>query len=299
MKLTATVNTSNTNMNMGETAGFGGSQYSLIPADFYTVVVRSMSMGTFQGRSGSHINPNSGDGKWTYVKLLPDVVFLNENATHINRQDFVAGVFENGEFIRPDGDESKLPIWGQALFMLKSLGLFKDLGDGKFQMEFDPDHINNRVIRVRTGYAGYIKGVDNFDEDSINGILSELYGGDTYPFADVAPLVLLYNVRNGYSTITDDGVPVPAEDVTLEVCQQVFDADSSLNAEQDDVRLKLKNSIIGWYSLNERDIEEGGFFKEPETPEGMTPQVFEDEASYETYQRLLELDESPASTDGW
>ena len=55
-----------------------------------------METGEYQATWGAIKNPKSKDGKWTYLKLIPQVRLINENGTLINRQDYTFGVIQDG-----------------------------------------------------------------------------------------------------------------------------------------------------------------------------------------------------------
>lgn len=235
-----------------------GRSFQLIEPGFYIAIVRGLKFGSYRAAYKGYKSPAS-DGKWTYWKLTPDIELVNANRTLINRQDVQIGVVEKGAFVRPDGDTTKAAIWTAAQYFLAALGLLTTKEDGQFGLDFDPDIITDRVIKVRTDIGGYIKGERGYDAKEMNQMLLEVNEGVPFEFEDVPELIALWNSDNGY-----DG----------------------------DICLKPKNIIANFYAPDLRTIGENGFYVDE-----ATGAVFINELSYNAYLQLKDAVDSYQEPD--
>lgn len=223
-------------------------------------------------------NPNSPDGKWNWEKIIPHFTLLNENGSKINRQDFTLGVYENGKFIRPDGAKQS-PIMGIAQFFLTALGLFvaDDKDPSKYKFDVNFSLVTDRVVRVRTGLAGYIKSPRfNVDGVKLHDILKTLAGTEKYTFSDIAALTAKFNELS-----EEELAKLPH--VTPQIAAQI--AEVRVGDTPEDSHLKLKNTIISAYPISEEDAAANGWFYEQ-----LTGSVFTTAAAWETYMTLDEAD---------
>lgn len=228
-----------------------GKAFHTIKPGRYNAVVEKVEFETYVANYKGFPNPNSKDGKWTYGKLIPHLRLLNENGTIISRENIIIGVLEDGVPYRPDGDKTKPAIWPQAQYFLSALGLFKKSGDNTFELNFDTDHIFDRVVRVKTDVAGFVKGSKNYSPEELRALLTEVNLGVEYEWEDLFNLVAEYNQVNG---LTD------AEGKEFE----------------EGVRLKTKNVVVNYFGLAEKDADE--FYFDPDTQA-----VFVSEASKLAY----------------
>lgn len=167
----------------------------------YTAVVRGMGMKEFRAKHGEHKSADA-DGLWTYVRLTPNVMLVNDNATVVNRQDYVLGVVDaNYRLFRPDGKTDKSPIFGNesgALFMLIALGMVN--GDGKtLSVGFNPDNIKNRVVVVTVGLAAYnaLKGSkERLNSEELYAKFTQAAGG-RWEFDSIDEYTATLNVNEG------------------------------------------------------------------------------------------------------
>lgn len=234
--------------------GGGGAAFHLIPPDFYYAVVKGMSWDTYRA-AWKGVASKAKDKKWTYGKITPMVELLNDNKTIINRQDFQVGVIDDKTqaLIRPDGDTSKPNLWIGAQYLLGALGLLtRDAEDpNKFTLDFDPELVSNRIIKVKIGVGGYIKGERGFDVKEMAALLTEQNNGDpNYEFDDIPGLVDQYNDDNDYL--------------------------------DDDIKLKTKNVIVNVYGVDKNAIAEHEWFEDTSTGA-----VFLSEADKTRYEDLL------------
>lgn len=236
------------------TAGTGNS-FRLIEPGFYVAVLNTLKLGEYRAAFKGH-KSSAADGKWTYWKITPDITLLNDWGTIINRQDVQIGVMENGQFVRPDGDTSKSAIWTAAQYFLAALGLLSKDDNGEFTLDFDDATILSRVLKVKVGTGGYIKGERGYSPSEMEAMLLDANDGMPYDFEDIPELIARWNDDNGY------------------------DPDS-------DTCLKPKNVILNYYGLDAKAIADGGFFQ----PEGSSA-VFVTEKDYDLYLQLLDAAEN-------
>jgi len=241
----------------------GGASYDLVKPGFYGAIVTKMEPGQYRAKYKGHANPDSEDGKWTYLKIIPSITLLNDAHTRISRQDLTVGALDSeGYLVRPDGDESKLPTFGGntgAQFLLQALGLFRKTDEeGGFELDFAPKSIVNRILRVRVSTGAFIKGERNFSPDALQKMLEETAGVSDYPFSKLDELVAKWNLDNGY--IDSDGDEV-----------------------EEGVLLRTKNVVTGYYALSDADARREDYIVE----DGM---VFQDEEAYAFYEALREED---------
>lgn len=246
--------------------------FATIEPGYYDAVIGGIEATEYQAGYEQFKNPDNPDGKWTYLKLTPDVRLLNANRTLINRQGFTFGVIKDGAPYRPDGKRDQSPIFGGAngaQYMLTALGLFRKTEDGQFEIDFDPSLISDRVVRVRTAIGGYVKGEKSFDSVQFHELMTRMNGGDqNYSFDDIPALVDAYNRENGY--VGENG-----EEIT------------------EGVRLKTKNVIVGWYPINQSQAIENGWYFDT-----VSKAVFLTEASYNEFVKLNEASEAHEEP-GW
>lgn len=234
----------------------GGSQhFQLIPSGYSLAVVNGMVLGSYEGKA------NGVKGKVTYWKVTPDITLMNGNKTIINRQEITLGAVKNGALYRPDKDSGKPAIWALAKYCLSTLGLLEnavnddgEVIEGEFVLDFDTDAIMNRVVKVRVGIGGYIKGEQTFDEKAMTELLLEQNDGNDYTFEEIPALVAQYNEDHEYPT--NEG-------------------------------LKTKNIITNFFNVDMATIEEHGFYLEPDTGA-----VFTNEAAYDSYLSLRDSQDS-------
>lgn len=237
----------------------GNKSFWLVKPDYYTAVVKGLKFSGDKRWAVKGTKSKAKDGKWTHWVITPDVVLLNDNKTQINRQDVIIGAVEDGELVRPDGDTTQSPIWSVALYMLTSLGLIHKAEDGSYPLDFDPDLIANRVVKVRVGVGGYIKNETGFDVKQMHNLLLEQNNGQEYEFEDIPALVDQFNEDN-----ERDG----------------------------ETKLKTKNVITNFYMADASTIEENGYFV---APDGV--QTFVSEKDYEKYLQLLDASDSYQEPD--
>lgn len=226
--------------------------FDLITPDFYIAVVRGVEYGSYFAGYKGFTNPARPDGKWEYSKITPDLQLQNDNRTVINRQELTLGVIHEGTFIRPDGDTKQSPIFGGntgAQHFLTAVGMYAKNSDDKVvlghpEYGFDPELIEDRVITVKTGIAGYIKGSKGIDHLEFDRIMRERNGG-AWTVEDLPDLLEDYNREHNYG---------------------------------DGEGLKTKNVITGYYSIFRAEAEKQGFFFDEETGA-----VYLSKASYDAY----------------
>ena len=214
--------------------------FAIVKPGFYTAVVRKMEAVSFRGKFSSFINEDADDKLWEYLKIQPVVMLLNDVHTFISRQDFIVGVIQDGELVRPDGDAEKLPVFGGykgAQFLLQTLGLFEETEDG-YSLDFNPEAIVDRVLRVRVGIGGYVKGVGNYDPDVLMKMLEE-YSDEEVTIDNILKWVRAWNVQQDY--VNEHG-----------------------NEINEGISLKVKNVILGWYTLSPAQAERDDFFVDGE-----------------------------------
>jgi len=228
-----------------------GNSFRVIEPGFYVARVKSLKFGDYRA-AYKGFPSKAKDKKWTYWKLTPEIELVNPEKTLINRQDVQIGVVENGSLVRPDGDNSKANIWTTAQYLLGALGLLGKDEDGKFTLDFDPDLVANRMIKVRTAIGGYIKGETGYDEKQMNALLLEVNDGQEYTFDEIPGLIEMWNDDNGYDN-------------------------------EDEIRLKAKNIITSFFALDTKTIEENGFYLDE-----ATGAVYESEADYTTFLALVD-----------
>ncbi len=236
-----------------------GRSFEIIPDDYYLAVVKTLTFGEYRAQYKG-VKSKAKDGKWTYWKVTPSVELLNDNRTIINRQDIQIGVVDNGSLVRPDGDDSKSAIWTGAQYFLGALGLLTQDENGEFSIGFDPDIIANRVVKVRTGIGGYIKGERGFDVNEMKALLTEQNNGMEYTFDEIPFLVDQWNEDNGY----DDP----------------------------DIRLKTKNIITNYFAVDLATVEERGFYLDE-----ATGAVYVTELDYNKYQQLVDMEDNYEEPD--
>lgn len=216
--------------------------FALIEPGFYNAVLTQLGFGTYQANLKGYPNPAQKDGKWTYGKLTPELTLQNENHTQIRKQDTVLGVLVDGVPTQPRGN-GESPIWKEAQYLLSALGLFVTDGEGVFSLDFDPDLIRDRVIRVGIGIGGYVKGGEhkgNYNPKQITALLTEVNAGLPYEGWQIPQLVNLWNLENGYTNELDEEI-------------------------EEGVSLKLKNYVTYYGGLSPKQAEEGGWFFDAET----------------------------------
>lgn len=245
----------------------GGRQFSLISPDFYVAIMTSMDESVFQSK----------DGKATYLKVQPEFVLLNDNNTLLNRQDLTVGYYKPAtkELYHPD--DGKYPIWGGgngALFLFKALGLFRETEDGKYDFDLNTKIVKDRVVKVRTGIAGYVKGnttlsltvnnAENFNKMAVKAMQS-MTGGQVkvWGMEDIPQIVEWFNSENG------------------------LDAENGL---------KTKNVIVGFYNVSKIDIEKhgDGWYVDDETGA-----VFTTKAGYEWFMNAEEEQPADGNSNDW
>lgn len=243
-----------------------GSSFKLIPPDYYFANVQSIKENTDDWRkfsvNGKVLeNKKHKEGKWNYWTVTPNFVLINENKTIINRQNFQIGVLDDGALIRPDGDSSKPVLWAEGQFLLGALGVLHKSEYGEFSIDFDPDLIQNRIVKVKTGIGGYIKGGRGFNHDEMHNLLLEQNDGEEYEFEDIPALIAMYN-------------------------------DDNERTDEADNKLKAKNLVLSVFPVDQKTINENGYFLDE-----ATGAVFVTELDYDKYLQLLDASESYQEPD--
>lgn len=249
-----------------------GTAYRIIEPNFYyaniTGLTESTSWRAFNSKGENFPNTAVDDkgvrvnaeGKWEYLSLTPNFELFNDNGTIINRQNFQLGVLDaDGVLTRPDGDNSKPALWSEGQFLLGAMGLLSTDEEGNFSFSYDPDLILDRVVKIKTGVGGYIKGKTGFDDKQLKAVLEELNDGEEYTFDELFDLVKLYNI------------------------------DHELEG---DAGLKLKNIIVSVYPADERAINENGWFVDP-----ATQAVFTSEVAFDSYNTMVAASEAAEGGD--
>lgn len=232
-----------------------GNSFRLVKPDFYLARVKDLKYGEYRAPYKGFPSKDK-DKKWTYVKLTPGVELLNPEKTLINRQDIQVGVLSNGALTRPDGDGSKANIWTSAQYLLGALGLLKKDDHGLFMLDFDTDLIANRIIKVRTGIGGYIKGEATYEAPEMTQKLLEVNDGVEFTFEETQGLIDLWNEDNGYDL-------------------------------EDEIRLKPKNLVTNFFAVDLKTIEDNGFYLDEDTGA-----VFQTEGDYTAYLALVDQAEN-------
>lgn len=243
--------------------------YEIITPDFYDAVVNNLKFATMQMAFKDVPNPATADGKWTYWKLTPNITILNENHTQINTQDVIMGILVDGTPYHPKGKD-EMPIWKEGQHLLSALGLFTTDGDGVFSLDFDPDLIKNRVIRVATNVGGYIKsGTErgNFPPKRLEEMLKSVNNNLPYEGWQIPALVNLWNLEHGLTNEQDEEV-------------------------EEGVSLRLKNYITYWGGISQSKANENNWFFDP-----ATKAVYLDEASHWAYVEAMNSGDVPASKE--
>lgn len=244
--------------------------YAVIEPQYAFAVVTKIESGHYRGGWSGHANTKSKDGKWNWEKIVPHFTLLNDNGTQINRQDFTLGVFEDNKFIRPDGNKQS-PIMSGTQYLLTALGLFKASDDpSKFSLDVNFDLIADRVVRVKTGNAGYIKNPRvNLDGDKLHKLLTSLAGTEKYSFSQMDDLLAKFNSADYEELITFTGI-------TEQIAEQIIAVRNTEDAA--DADLKLKNFIVSVYPVSEKDAAEHNWFYAQDTGS-----VFTIAAAWEQY----------------
>ncbi len=238
----------------GQRSAGNNKSFHLVPPDYYLAIVKSVKFDGSNRWAVKGHKSTAKDGKWTHWKLTPDVVLINDNGTLINRQDIIVGAVEDGALVRPDGDTEQSPMWSSAQYFLGALGLLTTDDSGEYTLDFDPDLITNRIIKVKTAVGGYIKGETGFDPKQLHELLLEQNNGMEYSFDEIPALVDQYNEDNGYDSET---------------------------------KLKTKNMIVNFFAVDQKTLDESDFYTDPGTGA-----VYLNEAEYNKYLQLLDATES-------
>ena len=242
--------------------------FAIVKPGFYTAVVRKMEAVNFRGRFSSYLNPDADDDLWEYLKVQPVVMLLNDLHTFISRQDFIVGVIQDGDLIRPDGDTEKLPIFGGykgAQFLLQSLGLFEKTEDG-YTLDFNPETIVDRVLRVRVGIGGYVKGGGNYDPADIITMLEEI-SDEEITIDNILKWVKVWNTQQDY-------------------------LDKHGNEINEGISLKVKNVILGWYTMSPAQAERDNFFVDGDA-------IYLNEEAQVIAQSIIDADEDDGNETPW
>lgn len=205
----------------------GGVQFVPTRPAFYDAIVEKLTVDTFEGGYKQLKNPDSDNGKFTYVKVAPHMTLINEHGTRIDREEFIIGAWSpEKNFYRPDGDTNKSVI-GEAFYLLRALNMFTETGE----LNADTDSIVNRVIRVKTAIAGYRKAArENYAPKDILTMLKDANGG-----------VFSY----------DD---IPENEFTQTLAELTRKWDTAYGDTADP--LKLKNVIVGFFTVSDSTASE-------------------------------------------
>ena len=236
--------------------------FLVIPPASYAAIMTSIKEEVYPSKDGSKM----------FMKVCPEFTLLNDNGTILNRQDFTVGNYDPAKksLYHPEG---KFPIWGGAsgaLFLFKALGLFRELEDGKYEFEFDANLVKDRVVRVRTGIAGYVKGntplsntintADGFNKMA-NEAVAEISQGSVsvWGMEDLRNIAIWFNEKHG------------------------LDSENGL---------KTKNVVLAVYPVSEKEISDNGWYLD-----AATGSVFTSEAGYHWYTDALENTDNSANND--
>ena len=228
-------------------------RYGLVPPAKYLAVIKSVESGGFRAGYGSILNPETEDGKWDYVKVTPTVKLINENNTVISSQDFIIGVVNAaGKLVDPKNKGNPV-IWanfGGAFHFLNAIGSIKE-----DNLDYNPEAIEDIVVRVRTFYRGYdsVKNV-NYDPDVLMKLLISENDGEKFDGSEVKALLLKYNVKMMYSTVFHDGLIL--DEPTLEECQFAIERGNDYKYDTDDERLFLFNCVVGFWRVSESEVDD-------------------------------------------
>lgn len=257
--------------------------FRIVKRDFYPAILHEVKYKTYSANWKGIKNSTSPDGKWTYAALTPSVELLNADTNEvnsiINRQDVVLGVVYQGAMFRPDGlPESPFFSTGQNL--LSSVSMF-EVVNGVARVTGDTDHIVHRPVKCRVGTAGYVSGLNiNLDPKELTKQFAELFGENIeFSVDQMEELTHRYNVDKGY--VDDNGE------------QLEFVTTSKAGVELDEpiaIRLRLKNSVVGWYLPSSTDIKNNGWV----TRNG---KVFMNDAYADSFERIIEAQANARSDD--
>lgn len=240
--------------------------YRTVEPKVYFATVTGISQETFKGRDGT-----------TYLKIQPEFELHNEFRTKINRQDFLMGYWDDEKKQLYHNDPTKSVVWGGdsgALFFLKSIGAFRDGGDGKFVLDFNAKLTKDRIIKVSTSIAGYVKGnteltklvstAVNFAKMANEAVyeMSE-HKVRVWTMSDLERIIVYFNEQHGLSR--EDG-------------------------------LKTKNVVIACYTPSEKEIEANEWYLDKNSGA-----VYMTKASYDWYNVAEDEDTDAAegSNNDW
>lgn len=269
-------------VNVPEQRFAGGSKYRLLEPGEQFATIRAMKATSYEGTSsdkgenGAKVkNPAKGRGnKWDYVKIVPDMLIHDAGGdVEVSLEQYTLGIIEEGQIISPSakyGSGEGEAIWfgfGGAGHIMASVGAIRD---GELQ-ELDTDKIIDRVVKVTTQVGGYVPAPVNrsFKPWALNKVLRTLNDG-AYEFSDIYRLLFLYNLKEGYTVVTDANDEILADENNWEAWN---DANAYLelmnryragqakfiSPKGEKVRLKVKTVIATFEALTEVEAEKGGW----------------------------------------
>lgn len=148
--------------------GNGGNsgQYAPVEPGYYVAVALRADEGKFNAKFKGQ------KGTFDYLKFTPEILLLNEAQTIINRQDIVIGVVDgDGYLYRPDGNETKSPLFSDARFFLEAVGFVNENEEVAYDT-FSPELITGQVLRVRVDNETY---TDKEGNDRQKNIITGFY----------------------------------------------------------------------------------------------------------------------------
>lgn len=259
-------------------------RYRTLEPDYYFALVRGVSIRNWRGRAydleanGFVSNPNSKDGKYSYISLVPDLEILTEEepTVIINREGFILGTIdEEGNLFSPSvrdgsGEGSVIQFGGNgAGFFVKALG-YIDEEAGELS-DFDTETISDQLVKVKIETGAFIpKPVSKqFNSEELTKELAQVKGDMEL---DLNTLVLRYNLKHGYSEVRtpDGGVIYNSEnykevfsydDLIEQLKENEIEFVDTFDADSSGVRLKTKNLITGFYEVSEREANENGWHR--------------------------------------
>jgi hypothetical protein len=259
-------------------AGQSGFSFAPLQAGYYTAIIRKVEEGTYRAGYGSY-KSQADDGKFTYVKIRPHVQVLVPNGeltftydedgnevpvqsfsrTLINRNDLTVGVLnEDGTaFIRPDGDKEKSAIFSSltgAFFFMKEAGMYRTDDNGSVSLVFDVETVFDRVLRIKVANAAYCKATkQNWSSEA-------------------------------WAQWVSDNVIPDGDEATVEEVIAAVDAVNEAEGYEDGEGIRLKNVVVGWYSLSRAEAERLGFWFDE-----ATNLTFENEGALDLYNVMLDM----------
>jgi hypothetical protein len=176
--------------------------FTVQPGEYTAIVRKIVDKDPYMAALSNYPHPTNPEGKWSWIKIVPEFELVNEAHTQINKQDMTIGIFDNGQFVSPNPKNS--PIfqgWYKGKLgagtLLRALGLLvKGEGDSAL-LRGDTAQIVDAVVKVKTAVGLYSKSNENLGPDETLALLKEANGGEVPTFAQYRPLLVAYNEANG------------------------------------------------------------------------------------------------------